>query len=69
MTDRACEGAETRSVRTTEHMEECRVCKTQVRADLVEHPFFGFASMRARCHRYTDEGEYVGDVAVTRERR
>lgn len=38
----ACLGASTKSVRTTEHMEECRACKTRVRFDLVDHRFWGF---------------------------
>jgi hypothetical protein len=39
---KACEGGATRSVRTTEHMEECLACGTCVRFDLVRHPHFGF---------------------------
>lgn len=45
---RACLGAATHSVRTTEHMEECRACGTQVQFQLVDHPFWGF---RAGCER------------------
>jgi len=49
----ACCGHETRSVRTTEHMERCRACGTEVRFDLVGHEFFGFA---AGCIWLTSDG-------------
>lgn len=42
MDEKACEGGSTDSVRTTEHMEKCRVCGQMVRDDLTEHSFFGF---------------------------
>jgi len=45
----ACLGAQTRSVRTTEHMEECRACGTQIQFQLVDHPFWGF---KAGCDRW-----------------
>lgn len=38
----ACRGHPTRSVRTTEHMEQCRACGCKVRYDLVDHTFWGF---------------------------
>lgn len=38
----ACRDHDTIPVRTTEHMERCRACGTEVRADLIEHAFFGF---------------------------
>lgn len=44
----ACLGADTRSVRTTEYMEKCRLCGTEVQYQLVDHPFFGF---KAGCDR------------------
>jgi len=47
----ACQGGDTRQVRTTEHMEECRVCGERVRFDLVDHPFFGF---RAGCDKWKE---------------
>jgi hypothetical protein len=40
----ACKGAETRYVRTTEHMETCRACGLSVRSDMVDHWFWGFAA-------------------------
>ena len=40
----ACLGAATRSVRTTEHMEECRACGMQIRYQLVSDKFWGFAA-------------------------
>jgi hypothetical protein len=40
----ACCGHETRSVRTTEHMEQCRACQTEVRHDLVGDRLLGFAA-------------------------
>lgn len=54
----ACLGASTKSVRTTEHMEECRTCKTRVRFDMVNHPFWGFKST---CYRLLErsKGEAV----------
>jgi hypothetical protein len=61
---RACEGGETITVRTTEWMEQCRACGTMVRADLVDHLFFGFRVMRARCHtvpRESDGTQVEGD--------
>lgn len=40
---RACRGAPTVAYRSgAEHMERCTHCEIGVRADLVEHPFFGF---------------------------
>lgn len=46
---RACLGAPTVAYRSgCEHMERCKHCGTGVRADMVEHPFFGFA---AGCQR------------------
>lgn len=45
----ACLGAPTTSVRTTEYMERCRECGTEVQWQLVDHSFFGF---RAGCDRY-----------------
>jgi len=45
----ACLGAQTRSVRTTEHMEECRACGTRIQFQLVDHPFWGF---KAGCDRW-----------------
>jgi hypothetical protein len=48
----ACLGAETRTVRTTEWMEECRACGTQVQWQLVNHPFWGF---RSGCPRLTQD--------------
>ncbi len=48
----ACLGATTRSVRTTEHMEECLACGTQIQFQLVDHPFWGF---RATCARGVPE--------------
>lgn len=48
----ACLGADTRSVRTTEYMEECRLCGTEVQYQFVDHPFFGFKS---GCDRFTKE--------------
>lgn len=50
----ACLGAETRSVRTTEHMEECRACGTQIQFQLVDHLFWGF---KAGCVREAEEVE------------
>lgn len=58
----ACLGAATRQVRTTEHMEQCRACGTEVQFQLVDHRFFGF---KAGCDRWstfqqggvTDEGK------------
>lgn len=47
----ACLGAATRYVRTTEHMEECRVCGTQIQFQLVDHPFWGFRAGCARLSR------------------
>lgn len=47
----ACLGADTRSVGTTEYMEECRLCGTEVQYQLVDHPFFGF---KAGCDRLRD---------------
>ena len=47
----ACLGANTREVRTTEYMEECRACGDGVRHDLVDHPFFGF---KAGCDRWKE---------------
>jgi hypothetical protein len=47
----ACQGGDTRQIRTTEHMEECRVCGERVRFDLVDHPFFGF---RAGCDKWKE---------------
>jgi hypothetical protein len=45
MTDRACEGGETRTLRNAMgDMEECIVCRTAVAWDLVDHPFFGFSA-------------------------
>lgn len=45
MSDRmACRGAATRSVRTSEHMEECRACGTQIQFQLIDHPFWGFSA-------------------------
>lgn len=44
MSGKACEGGMTRSVRTTEHMQECLVCKMRVRDDLVDDRFFGFVA-------------------------
>lgn len=41
----ACQGADTvERHERVEHMEECRHCGTQVRHDLTEHKFFGFAA-------------------------
>lgn len=48
----ACLGAPTVSVRTTEHMERCRDCGTEVQWQLVNHSFFGF---KAGCDRYQEE--------------
>lgn len=52
MSDKACEGGSTKSVRTSEHMEQCLVCKTMVRIDKVDDPFFGF---KAGCGNTGDE--------------
>ncbi|NGO50490.1 hypothetical protein [Allomesorhizobium camelthorni] len=42
---RACKGGETRCVQTLmSHMEECQACGTAVACDLIDHPFFGFAT-------------------------
>jgi len=38
----ACRGAHTVSVRSTEHMERCRACGTEIQYQLVDHPFWGF---------------------------
>jgi hypothetical protein len=49
MRDRmACLGAPTVQVRTTEYMERCQACGTEVQYQLVDHPFWGF---RAGCNR------------------
>lgn len=41
----ACKGAPTiPNHDRAEHMEECQSCGQQVRADLVDDPFFGFKS-------------------------
>lgn len=41
----ACCGAPTAETRCfSEHMAECRLCKTEVRWDLIDHPVFGFAA-------------------------
>ena len=51
--DAACCGGATRSTRCfMEHMEECRLCHTAVRWDLINHRLFGF---RASCD-YPAEG-------------
>lgn len=42
----ACRGHATTPVRTTEHMERCQACGTEVRWDLANHHIFGF---RAGC--------------------
>lgn len=47
----ACLGAPTVSVRTTEYMERCRLCGTEVQWQLVNHSFFGFKS---GCRRYEE---------------
>ena len=52
MSNKACEGGPTKSVRTSEHMEQCVVCKTMVRVDKVDDPFFGF---KAGCGKADDE--------------
>lgn len=51
---RACLGAPTISVRTTEYMERCQACGTEVQYQLVDHPFWGF---RAGCV-YRQSGEH-----------
>lgn len=57
----ACHGAETRSVRTTEHMEECRACGTQIQFQLIDHPFWGF---RAGCGRSQKTGTKAASSVV-----
>lgn len=52
MSNKACEGGLTKSVRTSERMEECLVCHTMVRVDKVDDPFFGF---KAGCGKTDDE--------------
>lgn len=43
MSDKACEGSKTKSVREFgEHFEKCVHCKASVRHDLTKHHFFGF---------------------------
>lgn len=46
----ACRGAPTVSVRTTEHMERCQACGTEVQYQLVQSSFWGF---RAGCPRWS----------------
>ena len=42
---RACLGAATSDVRMgCEHAQECLHCGRNVRDDMVDHPFFGFAA-------------------------
>jgi len=42
---RACRGAATVDARMgMEHARQCVVCHQKVRDDMVDHPFFGFAS-------------------------
>ena len=48
----ACLGAPTVQVRTTEYMERCQVCGTEVQYQLTNHPFWGF---RAGCERLLRE--------------
>jgi hypothetical protein len=55
----ACLGAATIPVRTTEYMERCRACGTEVQYQLVNHPFFGF---QAGCDRH--EGRAIGPLGV-----
>lgn len=55
---RACMGAATREVRSTEWMERCRACGTEVRRDLIDHPFFGF---RAGCDAWRRQRSPNGD--------
>lgn len=45
----ACLGAATRQVRTTEHMERCQACGTEIQFQLVYHSVWGF---KAGCERY-----------------
>ena len=47
MTERACDGGQTRSIRFGE-MEECEACLTCVAWDLTDHPFWGF---KATCRK------------------
>jgi hypothetical protein len=60
----ACLGAETVSVRTTEYMERCRACGTEIQYQLVDHPFWGF---RAGCEEVENMTERLGDAPIEAE--
>lgn len=58
---RACMGGETKSVRIgTEHGQQCKICGTKVRDDMVNHGFFGFA---AGCDKADKPQQQTGEVS------
>jgi hypothetical protein len=61
---RACQGAATNDVRTTEHMCECQYCGIMVREDMTEHPFFGF---KAGCQQEWEDREETGPMDLEDE--
>lgn len=45
MSEKACEGGQTMESRHSgEHFAVCAECGSEVRYDMVDHPFWGFAS-------------------------
>ena len=57
----ACLGAPTVPVRTTEHMERCQACGTEVQHQLVNHPFWGFQAGCDRQERDENPGKNPGN--------
>lgn len=69
MSNRACDGASTKSV--WKNMEQCRKCKTCVRHDLVSHPFWGFQNCREKATsdpaigKSSDGSQAIGSATKT----